>query len=163
MDLATLNSSLDQFLIPNPAYPSNIWDYFNNLSNLGCRPTELHRIELWSVGPASQFILQPTKNNYNRYFYDYELSPTLRDAIINGVNPYYGILYGKSLYYFNKWYLYQPCKIGTKNIDTYLFRHRYIKNLAHNGFTVPEITAKLGWVNPDMALNYINSVIEYTP
>lgn len=161
MTFAELEASLLLTLSPRPNYSYRIFDYFTNLYNLGVRPTELHHINQWSRLSSTEIQLTPSKNNYNRYFNVTQLTPMLVDAIDNGVSPYYGILYGKALYFFEKWYTYEPVFVGARSIDLYLFRHHYVKKIYNDGMTVPQVTLHMGWVNPDMALNYINSVIEY--
>jgi len=161
MTFAELETSLLAMLVAQPNYSSRIFDYFTNLYNLGVRPTELYHINQWQRGAGSEIILHPSKNNYDRFFDVAQLTPLLVDAIDNGVHPYYGILYGKGLYFFEKWYVYEPVFVGAKSIDLYLFRHHYVKKIYNDGMTVAEVTLHMGWVNPTMADNYINSVIEY--
>jgi len=161
MTFAELETSLQAMLVARPNYSYRIFDYFTNLYNLGVRPAELYHLNQWSRGVGPEIILVPSKNNYNRYFNVAQLTPLLVDAIDNGGNPYYGVLYGKALYFFEKWYAYEPVFVGARSIDLYLFRHHYIKKLRNDGMGIPEITLRMGWVNPLMAENYIDSVIEY--
>lgn len=161
MTFEVLESSLLNVLVAQPNYNPIIWDYFTNLYTTGCRPTELTNYQRWTNFDDDNFLLHPSKNNYDRVISKFVMTDSLIDAIAIGNATYYACLYGKALFFFEKFYEFQPVYVRTKNIDLYLFRHHYVKKLYRDGHTISEITAHMGWVNPLMAVNYIDSVIEY--
>lgn len=157
---------LDTALIPlldkRPNYTSLIFDYYFALYNTGCRPTELHQTDKWNRVDAQTFKLKPSKNNNDRFIKEEFLPESFKQAIDSGTGSPWGYLYWKQLYYFELWFFYQPCSVGKKSIDLYLFRHNYVKKLFAQGKTIAQITELMGWLNPLMAENYIYSQI-YTP
>lgn len=157
-----LESSLLKVMIPVAGYHDLIFDYFTNLYYIGCRPAELMNVEKWQRLDSQYFKLIPSKNNYPRFIKESAMSSPLVSAIDSGSSSPYGYKYFKQLYFFEKWFQYQPCHVGKKSIDLYLFRHHYVKKLYKDGHTIPEITSQMGWVNPLMAENYIFSQI-FTP
>lgn len=161
MTFGELETSLQAMLVAQPNYNPRIFDYFTNLYNLGVRPTELYHINQWQRGVGANIILHPSKNNYDRYFNVAQLTPTLVYAIDNQADVYNIVKYEKALYFHEKWYTYSNTRVQTKAIDLYLHRHHYVKKLYLDGMTIPEVTLHMGWVNPEMSLNYIDSIIEY--
>lgn len=157
-----LESSLLKVMIPVTGYHDLIFDYFTNLYYIGCRPTELMNVEKWQRLDSQYFKLIPSKNNYPRFIKESAMTSALVSAIDSGSSSPYGYKYFKQLYFFEKWYEFQPCHVGKKSIDLYLFRHHYVKKLYKDGQSIPEITSQMGWVNPLMAENYIFSQI-YSP
>lgn len=154
-----LNNSLLN-VISHPTYVNAlVQDYFQNLYSIGCRPTELTSSSRWSLSPSADYLLLPSKNNNARVIAPGLMTNYLKDQINAGAARIYPYSYEKFLYWFSLWHEFQPCFIGTKSVDLYLFRHRFVKGLALAGYSVPYITAYMGWINPDMADNYINSVI----
>lgn len=159
LSYSDLNNSLYNILSPQPLYTPDIIDYFTNLYYTGVRPTEIHRLDLWTIIDSNTAQLIPTKNNNPRTILRSQLTSRFWEVLESGSVDYYGYLYSKQLYFFEKWYQYQPCYVGAKSIDLYLFRHRYVKSLYLSGQTIPQITDHMGWINPLMAENYIFSTI----
>jgi site-specific recombinase XerD len=159
LSFAQLESSLLDVVNYPTGYSPYINDFFSNLYSIGCRPTELLSSSHWMPAVGPDWILTPSKNNNNRYISASQMSSYFIGQLISGNPKPYPCSYGKFLYYFEQWYQYQPCSIGARSVDLYLFRHHFVKKLFNDGMSVPAITAYMGWINPLMADNYINSVI----
>jgi hypothetical protein len=159
LTFAQLESSLLDVVNYTTTYSAYINDFFANLYSTGCRPTELMHGNKWSAGVGLDWILQPSKNNNPRIIAGSQLSTFFKAQLTAGIEFPYPCSYGKLLYYFEQWYQYQPASIGLRSVDLYLFRHHFVKKLYNDGMSVSAITAYMGWINPLMADNYINSVI----
>lgn len=159
LTFAQLENSLLDVVNYTTGFSPYIVDFFSNLYSIGCRPTELLNKSQWTPAVGPDWLLMPSKNNNPRLINSAMMSPYLITQLSSSESFLYPCSYGKFLYYFEMWYQYQPCSIGSRSVDLYLFRHHFVKKLFNDGMSIPAITAYMGWINPLMADNYINSVI----
>ena len=125
----------------------------------GCRPQEVLYAHLWSVAPNGSLFLQPLKNNNPREFLPAELNQDFYDSVINNDFLFFG---GELRSYNRHWNRLQGVPLMSLDnsfITWRLFRHRYIKKLSIDGFTVPQIMGWTGHKVPAIVTGYINSAI----
>jgi len=161
MTFAELETSLIAVQTQPPNYTVKAFDAFTNLYKTGCRPTELLHLDQWERSSATTFTLLPSKNNNPRTIQEIDMTALLVYRIENDPMRDYMWGYQSLLYLFSKFYTYSSVTRGNRSIDLYLFRHHYVKKLFNDGMTITNITAHMGWINPQMAVNYVDSVIEY--
>lgn len=159
MTYLELDNSLKAVQNPVSNYDTLLFDYFENMYNTGCRPEELLNINLWESSTAAAVTLFPLKGNNARVIPRLQLTSYLNSAINAGTVLYSPLTYRRFRYHFKKFYFYSGTAIGAKDVELYLFRHRYVKSLNLAGYTDLQIQALMGWTNLSIVSNYVNSVI----
>lgn len=159
MTYLELNNSLISVQSPVKNYDTLLFDYFTNLYNTGCRPEELLNINLWESSSAAAVTLFPLKGNNARVIPRLQLTPYLNSVINASTVLYEPLTYRRFRYHFKNFYLYSGTAIGAKDVELYLFRHRYVKSLNLAGYSDLQIQTLMGWTNLSIVSNYVNSVI----
>jgi hypothetical protein len=162
LTLSQIDDLCQELLVPQPNYNSQIIDYFRNMYATGCRPAELFDVSKWSYDGVSVFELQPLKGNLPRYFNASVLTSYFKDTIINNGTLYPFTTLRKQRYYNQKFRsVPQVFNLG-KEVENYLFRYRYVKQLAADGEDNLTITAIMGW-NDSTIVNLYKFANLYTP
>src|SRR3990167_8825353 len=159
LTLANLNDYLTRIQEPILGYDVRLFDFWKDLYATGCRPQELVQRNLWSEVDATYMQLQPVKGNDPRLI--------LRSVLSDSFWFYWDLpdqLYApftlrKFRYQFRRYWQLGITTAGNKYIELYLFRHRYIKQLSANGYTVAQIMDDTGITTESIVEGYIDSEI----
>lgn len=156
-----LKASLQAVQEPVPNYQAYIFNAFTTLFETGCRPNEIFDINRWTVQSNDIIRLQPSKKNLPRYFPIAQLPLEFVHQIETGEQLYYPYSIRRLRYHFNQFYMPAGTFVQGKDIELYLFRHYYIKELDNQGFNADEIAQKMGYTTTTVVSGYINSVIQF--
>jgi len=159
--LASINEDTNQFF--TNLWPTNdpYYFFFAWLGALGVRYNELRNCINWGYWPHEKIVIPLSKGQDFRILlysdWDTELIKETFEAnsYFTYVNKTTANLVMKR--HFPHWATLDSGKF----LGTYLFRHRYIKNLAASGQTPAQIAATIGESNINNVNGYINSVIMY--
>jgi hypothetical protein len=151
------------------------------LKETGLRPIELIEVERFKQDTPFQYSCVTAKRSNIRLFTPSELRQELKSLISTDTTYYfqeilvadnvfgtpffdskpYEIIYNYLISIYDKC---QPAQLyidGTKPLKLYHFRHLYIKELYfESGWTVQQISTKIGERHNANTLGYINSVIK---
>lgn len=134
-------------------------EYLENIYSTGCRPAELLDVSRWSIGAGSTVVLQPLKGNNERVIEDVSVSALWLDAIDGQINIFNILTERKCRYYYQKYVSIYGLSVGSKDVELYTYRYRYVKSLNLDGFSDLEIQEIMGWTNLSVVGNYVNAVI----
>lgn len=126
----------------------------------GCRPADMFRMNAWSFVSDFDLQLLPSKKNLPRYFPIFQWPIYCLELIEAGLPPFYPYSARRLLMYYKRLTPIPFLICGAKDIETYIFRHNYIKQLYIQGASVSDISTLLGYSSDTVTLGYINSVIE---
>lgn len=163
MILATLeNLNTICLQIIESAYTVNndAGDYFSFLYTTGSRPSDALR-QNYPVTISNEItVLQPSKKNNTR---------TIQTSIIP-LSLYYFYIGSHSNYGRRKYRTFlriaqrfvggNNYKVSSRNLDLYIFRYRYVRQLFADGMTIEQIQVHMGWRSINQAYNYINRPIQ---
>jgi hypothetical protein len=125
----------------------------------GCRPNELFGVPRWSIQSLGVFRLQPSKGNLAREIIGMPFPEYAIDNILAAKAPFWPYSERRLLMYFKKFRPSPKLFCGNRDIETYIYRHLYIRELYALGLTPDQIALEMGYSTTSVVSGYINSVI----
>lgn len=142
-------------------YSDFITDAHIVLYETGCRPIELWNAERWRFTEDRILVLKPAKGNNERKIRSRRLPRSFVDYVNREPSKFNLATYYKCANLFHHLWPYPQCFIKSKQVDQYVFRHRYVKGLANSGMSNDEIQQAMGWKNENLVAQYVKSKIYY--
>lgn len=157
--LPQLNTFCQQSILPLPHYYENSRAALEVMYLSGCRPAEAVDLSLWSVVNPTLFNLRPLKRNKTRSIDVSNFPPLFLSYFSGGSQEYRLATQSRCLNYFRHTWPAKQLQKGSKNVELYCYRYRYVKQLHANGATIQQIQNNMGWNNTELAQRYVDSVL----
>lgn len=138
-------------------------DFFQDLYNTGCRPSELVDVGLWHYVDDDNIILDTLKDNADRYFTSNDLSDSLYFAVINDIAPYDGLTLRQLESVLYKILPYISIQTEVKSAISYVFRYNYVRKLYNAGMPALDIQHQMGWSSTALVYSYSQAAIYGVP
>lgn len=143
-----------------PTYLSHYTCPYELMFYTGCRAGEAIDQSRWSYASNGDVRLQPLKRNYTRTFDRVQL-PIDFDAWLNKEAQYiYPVTYRQLQHYTASQWAKFNIKVGESNKLLHVYRHRYVKELIENGFTIEQAKESMGHSHIENTISYATSVIK---
>lgn len=161
ISLQDFNALVAQDWFNKPLYYRVTKEYYSDLYNTGCRPTEPFLIDRWNIA-GDNVLLTPLKGNNQRVIASNLISNSLYEAISQSKAPYNGISLHQMRLQFKRQFPLPQLFHESKPIDFYAFRYFKAKQLQSDGKSNREIQSHFGWTNSALVQVYTGAAIYYT-
>jgi len=135
--------------------------FFNDLYNTGLRFTELKNIKKWTRINQLTALVPTLKGSLPRSIQRILLTDAAWWQIGLEDTFYSGMSIGTCCNWFHYFAPFHPTFVGTKPIDTHVFRHNRIKQLLASGKSAEEVQIYMGEKSILNIYGYQNSQIWY--
>lgn len=159
LDLSGINDKCYYLCNCNYPYYEELREAFSLLWLTGCRVQELFEISRWSYISGYTLRFQPQKGNNEREVVLDASCANFIAAVINQYTPFSGRTYSQLDNLFNKIKSWNFFQTGSKKFSLYIFRYRYVKQLAADGFSISEISSIMGYTNTSTPQAYLDANI----
>lgn len=132
------------------------------LYETGCRVGELFEITRWRRINDTTLGLTPQKYNSERIIVIPAGVTLFPQWVDNQIVPWFGLSVVQLNALFMRYSPYTSYLAETKPVSLYLFRYRYIRYLASNGWSLADIQTIMGYSSQTVIHNYLNSALSYS-
>lgn len=136
------------------------WIAFLTLQRTGCREGEVCDLSRWTLTNVGTYELVTEKGAGIRTFDAVELPLEFRQWIANRKDGRAPTSVDRLRSAFRQMSTWRRLSVGRKGISTHLFRYAYIRSLQAEGFTVPEIKARMALSSTTVVNNYLSNPVE---
>lgn len=155
-----LNSSLELLTTHSIYMHSGTKEYFTDLYNTGCRPSELLNVDNWQYSNDG-YKLRMSKTGNERIFEPQCLSESMVRAVNCKSIPYNGLTYHQAVLEFQKYMLPFPIFTENKQVELYLFRYNTVRRLFALGLERKFIMLLFNWESLSLVDRYLNTDLYY--
>lgn len=155
-----LDETLKDFIENSPFYYRSTKNFFNDLYNTGCRPSELLTPKNFYLFP-DYIQLKTFKTGSLRKIPKSIISAEIETALLFDVEPYDNLTIDQFINEYRKNVKIHPVYCGNKVADLYLFRYNRAKLMHDENKPIGDIVNFFGWNNEAIAQRYINSTLVY--
>lgn len=154
-----LEGVLIQFLDRIKKIDRYLYPVYDLLYKYGFRVNEVLELDRWSLNESGKFEVETEKKSRKRI-----LLPALvpQEFIVALSRKRKGEVYSTYDVVKNRFQVYSTKSLyysERKRICTHVFRHNYVKKMYKNGYSIDEISEKIGEVEPKNTEGYLTSII----
>lgn len=135
------------------------WIAFHTLQRTGCREGEVCDLTRWKLTPVGTYELTTEKGSGIRTFEAVDLPLPFRQWIADRKDGRAPSSVDRLRSAFRQMSPWKSLTSGKKGISTHLFRYAYMRTLQAEGFTVPEIKARMALSSTTVVNNYLNNPV----
>ena len=135
------------------------WIAFRTLQRTGCREGEVCDLTRWSLTPVGTYELITEKGAGIRKFEAVDLPMEFRLWIAGTKTGRAPTSVDRLRSAFRQMSDWGRLSVGRKGISTHLYRYAYIRSMAAEGFTVPEIKERMALSSTTVVNNYLNNAV----
>ena len=155
------------FLTTTPyPYYEQLREAFELLYLTGARVQEVLEIDRWELNTGTTYYLYPQKGNNVRVVDLGSGFTAFKAAIAAQTAPFLGLTLSQLTGIFNKIRTWERFTSSGHKVCFYIFRYRYVKQLAADGLTPTQIASTMGYTSTSTINSYLSAEIyqhDYEP